>query len=551
MCTHRLLSRLFEGTDFLSHSYNESLRLAERRLEFDVDELKRVAADAVNRPISDIQNFIKLAEGGFNRVFEVSLKDGKSILARLPYPSTMPRRLAVASEVATLAFARAQGIPVPHVLRYSTDPGSVGSEYILMEKLPGRPIGDAWFNLTEKERPKVLHGVVDLEAKLFNAHLPASGSIYYSHDLPSNIPKIPIPGLDGELCIGPYASLRWWDGKRRDLDIDRGPRKWQALLPTQVTNVPDADPRLVLQAPAEKELAWLRWYGRPRYPFDRAYRETFNYQKQDPKEHVASLKDYIRLAPYLVPTNEKLNLPVLRHPDLQPNNIFVSEDFKITGIIDWQHASVLPTFLAAGMPNSFQNYSDEGSTSFIPPRLPDNLESMDEEEKAEELELFRRRHVHFFYLGFTQRMNEPHWKALEQEGGLLKRRIFDHAGRPWEGLNTPLHVDLAWVAQAWPEIVPPGPDGMMPPCPITISEEEVQKRFALDESLRQVDAQMERINRLLNAGSDGWTSNETYEEAKERARLYKAEGLESISDDPWLQEISDKHWPFDDYDEDE
>ncbi|KAK1910226.1 hypothetical protein P3342_006499 [Pyrenophora teres f. teres] len=31
--------------------------------------------------------------------------DGTSVLARLPYPSTQPRRLAVASEVATMNFA--------------------------------------------------------------------------------------------------------------------------------------------------------------------------------------------------------------------------------------------------------------------------------------------------------------------------------------------------------------------------------------------------------------------------------------------------------------
>lgn len=34
-------------------------------------------------------------------------------------------------------------------------------------------------------------------------------------------------------------------------------------------------------------------------------------------------------------------------------------------------------------------------------------------------------------------MNEPHWHALEQETGLLKRRMFSDASSPWEGLNTP------------------------------------------------------------------------------------------------------------------
>jgi len=209
----------------LSCRYNEERRLSERRLRFNVEELKKVAANALNRPTSDIKSFRKLAEGGFNRIFEISMIDGSSILARLPYPSTLPLRLAVASEVATLDFVRAQGVPTPRILGYSVDENAVGSEYMFMEKLPGKPIGDAWFKLSEKERLKVLLQIVEFEAKLFKAGLPASGSIYYSSDLPSSIPKVDIPNSADGLCIGPYAALRWWFGERGDLDVDRGPRK--------------------------------------------------------------------------------------------------------------------------------------------------------------------------------------------------------------------------------------------------------------------------------------------------------------------------------------
>lgn len=94
-----------------------------------------------------------------------------------------------------------------------------------MEKLPGRPIGDAWFDLSEQLRLKVLLQIVKLETKLFAINLPVSGSIYYARDLPPNTPKIDIPGFDDGLCIGPYVALRWWFGERGDLDIDRGPRK--------------------------------------------------------------------------------------------------------------------------------------------------------------------------------------------------------------------------------------------------------------------------------------------------------------------------------------
>jgi hypothetical protein len=212
VCSNQLCSqRSFSLTNTLSYSYNEHHRLTERRLEFDVDELKRVAAKSVYRTTSDITSIRKIAEGGFNRVFDITMNDGSSILARLPYLSTSPRRLAVASEVATLTFVRAHGIPAPRVLGYSADQNAVGSEYILMERLSGKPIGDAWFGLSEQERLKILHQIVQLETKLFQIRLPASGSIYYNRDLSSDTPKIDIPGFGGE---------------RGDLAIDRGPRKY-------------------------------------------------------------------------------------------------------------------------------------------------------------------------------------------------------------------------------------------------------------------------------------------------------------------------------------
>ncbi|KMU88561.1 hypothetical protein CIHG_06361 [Coccidioides immitis H538.4] len=252
------------------------------------------------RPVSEIRSIRKLAEGGFNRVFDISMKDGSSLLARLPYPSTMPRCLAVASEVATLAFVRACGIPAPRVLGYSAHDNPVGVEYIY----------------------------------------------------------------------------------------------------------------------------------------------------------------------------------------------------------------------------------------FIPPQLPKDLGSMDADEHTIACEQFRRRHVHFFYLGFTQKLNEPHSEALAQEFGLLRRRIFDNAGSPWEGLNTPLQVDIAQVLQNWSKIAAICSDGSLPARPVVISEQDAQKRAALDDSLRDVDTELEQINGFLGVGSDGWTSNELFEQAKERARSIKAEGLAAVDDDP-------------------
>jgi hypothetical protein len=52
----------------------------------------------------DIVHFRKLAEGSFNRTFLVSMQDGFEMIARIPYLTTEPRHLLVASEVATMDY---------------------------------------------------------------------------------------------------------------------------------------------------------------------------------------------------------------------------------------------------------------------------------------------------------------------------------------------------------------------------------------------------------------------------------------------------------------
>jgi hypothetical protein len=85
-------------------SWNEELRLAERRRLFNVKELANLAAAAVQRSPEDLVKFEKLAEGGFNRTFLLSMRDGFQMVARIPYPMTEPKHLLVASEVATMAI---------------------------------------------------------------------------------------------------------------------------------------------------------------------------------------------------------------------------------------------------------------------------------------------------------------------------------------------------------------------------------------------------------------------------------------------------------------
>ncbi|KAJ6090409.1 kinase-like protein [Penicillium sp. IBT 16267x] len=369
--------------------YNESLRLCERRRVFNVPELKRLAALSVQQREDDVTGFEKLAEGGFNRCFLVTMRNGIRVVARIPYPATEPKSLVIASEVATMDFLRSHGIPVPKIFGYSTtESNSAGTEYIFMEFVRGTNLGDIWFTLTEKQRAKLMTSLVQLESQIFALRFPASGSIFYCRDLPEENRRVILPSQssnnDNGFCIGPATSLGLWYGKRSMLSVDRGPY---------------GDCLSALTTGAKKEIAYLTRFGRVLQPFQRLRREIYDYEPQSHWEHITTLENYLQIAPHLVPhKSPALRRPVIRHSDLQPNNIFVSDDLEVCGLIDWQHSVILPLFLQSGIPKSFQSYRDEISESLQTPSLPDNFDDLEEMEQYQQADIYRRRQLHYLYV---------------------------------------------------------------------------------------------------------------------------------------------------------
>ncbi|KAE8327657.1 hypothetical protein BDV39DRAFT_204675 [Aspergillus sergii] len=66
----------------------------------------------------------------------------------------------------------------------------------------------------------------------------------------------------------------------------------------------------------------------------------------------------------------------------------------------------------------------------------------------------------------------------------------------------------------------------------------------------EVDLQLNRIRNVIGIGVDGWTPPDAHEAACSRARQMKVDGLASL-DAEYEREMTDRHWPFDDHNEDE
>lgn len=246
-----------------------------------------------------------------------------------------------------------------------------------------------------------------------------------------------------------------------------------------------------------------------------------------PADHIQNLFNYLKIAEHLAPQDTNMNRPIICHPDLQPNNIFVSDSMDIVGVIDWQHTSVLPLFLHAGIPNQLQNYGDDESEELIAPRFPNNFAELDPQAQDQAKEVYRRRQLHFFYIGYTARLNEEHWNAMRLDHIVLRQKLFQHAGAPWEGDNVTLKADLIQAMKVWPELTVDN-EGKVPGCPLTYSANEIEHCLHLDSEQRDANNKLETSRQWIGINVDGWVPSDHYEKAKEPNQKFKSEVLGAL-----------------------
>ena len=316
----------------------------------------------------------------------------------------------------------------------------------------------------------------------------------------------------------------------------------------------DETPQAALISAAGKELAYLKQFvkqfGRPLLPFRRMRREAYQYQVQSPANHVENLQRFLLIASSLVPKDPVSTKFHIRHPYFQASNIMVSRSsdssLEVVGMFDWQHASILPLFLLAGIPNRFQNYDDPVSDAMDEPSLPENLDDMGETQQSRERELFRRRLVHYHYLKSTYEHNMRHFVGMYIPEAMLRRRLFSYASDPWEGETLALKVALIEAAEKWETFADKGT-----PCPIAFDAEDKRKAMELNEVQIKADETLEACWDIIGGyGPEGWVPAERYEVAVERGKQMRAQALAQVSSDEERAEVL-AHWPFDDMDEDE
>ncbi len=151
--------------------------------------------------------------GGQNCHLDVEFVDGVTWLARirlddplLPPPAV--RAQIFVSEVGALQFLANTAVPAPQVYAYElgAPENAVGTSYVLIEKLSGKPLD--WGGATAEGRTRVLEQLADLYLELEKHPIPLTGSL---------TPASEHDGISQDVKVGGFAQMPCFETPDRTL----------------------------------------------------------------------------------------------------------------------------------------------------------------------------------------------------------------------------------------------------------------------------------------------------------------------------------------------
>ncbi|EAS36249.3 phosphotransferase enzyme family protein [Coccidioides immitis RS] len=499
--------------------WNERQQLAARYVKFNITKLLKLAAASIGS--ESCAEVVKLSEGQYNKVFQLTMHDGREVIAKLPNPNAGRLHFTTASEVATMDFLRnTLHLPVPKVHAWSSraSDNAVGAEYIIMEKQAGTMLSDMWETMRGKQKAQIVKQIVDIEKTIASTKFTKLGALYYKRDLPSSdhdtVLYVDRAGNEvhtEEFGIGPTNHRSFFDFGRGELDIDRGP--WSTTT-------------AYLEAVAHREISCVDMGLR--YPLmpEGLFYGPGQYQPSASKK-LSALRNYLKVAPYVLPDNRAIHVPVLWHGDLHLQNIFIdpAEPTRIVGIIDWQSVSICPLFMQVTMPG-FLDYNGPIPKELGRVSLPPNFGFMTPDEQRKAKELRQAQTLHNLYLALSRQINPTAFQAIKGQDS-LRHQVSVVPGLTITDSEPCLTGLLREVEKGWSTIVGNGPDGLPSKhCPLRFSAAEVEQQEH-DEKLWAQGVDL--MNHFINETGcfkhwDGRVSNEDYEVSKRQL----AEGIESF-----------------------
>lgn len=289
----------------------------------------------------------------------------------------------------------------------------------------------------------------------------------------------------------------------------------------------------------KREAAWTAKFGQPRH---RQFFFSVSEQKIEPKDHVALLSQYGLVAPYIMPKQEELCSPTLRHADLHQGNIFLCPQSKqILGIIDWQGTSILPFFVQSGYP-ALCDHDVRRPQSMEKPKLCDDFDKINPEEQKDALIKLKHEQANLFYTAATGLKCELHMRALRLPYLAMRQYLIQQAGMPWDGDLVNLRAALIGVHSKWNDLA-----GECP-CPISFTDEEVQVAMQESKEWNEAAEILATIRKSLDINEEGGTDLDNHNRACVLNKEWRMQILKAAKAEEQVQ--CWQIWPFKDDGED-
>ncbi|OAL34630.1 hypothetical protein AYO20_06047 [Fonsecaea nubica] len=517
--------------------WNEPQKLQQHTLTFDVKALKLVVAKTAGlEGQSGRVEVKKLAEGASNKVMTATV-GRRRFIVKVPDP-VVPRRLITASEVATLEFLRAElNLPVPKVLAWSdNNDNTVGCEYMILEEAVGADLKNTWPRLSVKQRIGVVDQIITIQERLLEAskRFQGYGSLYFTEDAAKFKFRRQIEvsaANSSRFIIGPLAHGHFMESVLWESDFDPGPCMFliYASAGLHAYSIEGYTPNDYLDSLARSSL--LQISSRAHEETDVVPSRPFSFPIKPVSDlsnaAVRQMLELVRtITPHIVPRSPDHCLPLLWHRDLHDGNIFVSDEGKVTSIIDWQDANVLPLFLAIRKPQ-FLDLADDAQLF----ELPKGLKEMPLSVRSETWERFNKTMLQGYYLSHF-RENIPPVAAVYDDKQInpIRRQIGNYA-RTSDGHDADalmLRNTLLRVQQNWSRLTGNDQIESAPSCPIHFNHDELEKHYEDARRLNGFRDILEASDISATFPLEGWVPVDLFNGCKNSLRKVIREVMESL-----------------------
>jgi hypothetical protein len=259
-----------------------------------------------------------------------------------------------------------------------------------------------------------------------------------------------------------------------------------------------------------------------------------------------SCKTFEKVASFLLPRDKAVEIPVLWHTDLHPDNIFVDPDnpSKVVSIIDWQSVHIAPLFQQAATP-AFLDFEgpkpDEGVSG---PSLPENFEVLSAVEQAQAKTLQTQQSLYKLYEIQSARQNKEDFKALQYSSS-LGSQIISLVSQAFNDGEPIIRGQLIQLAQEWDRIV--GKDQQT--CPLSVTPDDIREQEhdlqKWEEGVQLMEDVLDSLGGVEN-GWQGWVSYEDYDQMRDKLAAVKEQFLDHMAGSLEEREAWSRVWPFQD-----